>query len=238
MNRGVKMENSEKIITPKSLLLVFVFVIVIPMLPLFISWQWDWWEAWAYALINILGFAISRILAGRKHPDLIRERSRYLQHPNPEPWDKSLSPLMGLWGALIPITAGLGARFDLSAGFNGGLKILSLIIFLLGYGLSSYALMENRFFSGMVRIQTERGHHVISSGPYRWVRHPGYTGAIINYLMVPFLLDSIWTFLPVILSTIFIFIRTALEDQTLQKKLPGYQEYAGQVKYRLIPGIW
>ena len=157
------MEKSEKIITPKSLLLVFLFIVVIPLLPLFISWQWDWWEAWAYALINIFGFALSRLLAGRKHPDLIRERSRYLQHPNPEPWDKSLSPILGLWGALMPITAGLDARFDLSADFSLAIKLLSLIVFLLGFVLSSYALIENRFFSGMVRIQTERDHHVINS---------------------------------------------------------------------------
>jgi protein-S-isoprenylcysteine O-methyltransferase Ste14 len=238
MDGGVKMEKSEKIITPKSLLLVFLFIVVIPLLPLFISWQWDWWEAWAYALINIFGFALSRLLAGRKHPDLIRERSRYLQHPNPEPWDKSLSPILGLWGALMPITAGLDARFDLSADFSLAIKLLSLIIFLLGFVLSSYALIENRFFSGMVRIQTERDHHVINSGPYRWMRHPGYAGAIINYLMVPFLLDSMWTFVPAILSTITIAIRTALEDQTLQKKLDGYQDYAKQVRYRLFPGIW
>lgn len=232
------MATNEKLITPKALLLVFIFIVVIPMLPLLISWKWDWWEAWAYALINIFGFAISRFLAGRRHPDLIKERSRYLQHPNPEPWDKSLSPLLGLWGALIPITAGLDARLGLSAGFSGGIKIISLIIYTLGFAFSSYALMENRFFSGMVRIQTERGHHVINSGPYRWVRHPGYAGAIANYLMVPFLLDSIWTLIPAILSTIFLIIRTALEDQTLLEKLVGYREYAKQVKYRLVPGIW
>ena len=232
------MATNEKLITPRVLLMTFFFIVFLPMLPLLISWQWNWWEAWAYALINILGFAVSRMLAGHKHPDLIKERSRYLQHPNPEAWDKSLSPLLGLWGALIPITAGLEARFGLSPDFNVHIKILSLLIFLFGYAFSSYALMENRFFSGMVRIQTERDHHVISTGPYRWVRHPGYAGAIINYIAVPFLLDSLWTLIPAVISMIVIIIRTALEDQTLQNKLPGYREYTRQVKYRLIPGIW
>jgi protein-S-isoprenylcysteine O-methyltransferase Ste14 len=232
------MTPNEKLITPRVILLVFIFIVIIPMSPLLISWQLNWWEAWAYALINIVGFAISRWLAGRRHPDLLKERSRFLQHPNPEPWDKTLSPLLGLGGALIPLTAGLDARFGPSAQFNSLIKILAISFILLGYAIGSYALMENRFFSGMVRIQTERNHHVISSGPYQWVRHPGYAGSLLSYLATPFLLGSWWTFIPAGLTILVIVIRTALEDQILQDKLDGYQTYAKQVKYRLIPGVW
>jgi protein-S-isoprenylcysteine O-methyltransferase Ste14 len=99
-------------------------------------------------------------------------------------------------------------------------------------------LIENRFFSGMVRIQTDRGHHVISSGPYRWVRHPGYTGALLTYLATPIFLDSLWAFFPVLLLTMVLVIRTRLEDRTLHQKLDGYRDYASRVRYRLLPGVW
>ena len=90
----------------------------------------------------------------------------------------------------------------------------------------------------MVRIQKDRGHHVVTGGPYRWMRHPGYAGGLISYLGTPFLLDSLWAFLPVIFLSIVLVIRTRLEDNTLQDELEGYREYARRVKFRLVPGIW
>ena len=90
----------------------------------------------------------------------------------------------------------------------------------------------------MVRIQTDRGHKVVSSGPYRWLRHPGYAGGLLTYLATPFFLDSPWAFLPAPFITIVLVIRTKLEDRTLQNELEGYREYARQVRYRLLPGVW
>jgi len=214
------------------------FVVVIPFLPLLISRRWDWWEAWVYAIICILGFAISRVLAARRHPDLLAERARFMQHEDAKPWDKLLAPLVGLGGGLVPLVAGLEALFDWSPTFSLPAKTLSLVIILAGYALGSYALIENRFFSGMVRIQTDRGHQVVSSGPYRWMRHPGYAGALLAYLATPLFLDSRWTFLPAAFITILLVIRTHLEDRTLQDELEGYRDYAGRVRYRLLPGVW
>lgn len=232
------MANKSKVLTPRVILMLLVFIVAVPMLPLLISWRWDWWEAWVFAAINILGFAVSRYLAGRRHPDLLIERGQFLRHSNPEPWDKTLSPLLGFGGGLIPLAAGLDARFGPSAQFGLVIKVLAILFILIGFAIGTYALMENRFFSGMVRIQEERGHRVIQSGPYRWVRHPGYAGSMLTYLATPFLLDSWWTFLPVGVTFIVILIRTRLEDQVLQEKLKGYQEYTREVPYRLIPGIW
>jgi len=161
-----------------------------------------------------------------------------LQHKDAKPFDKILSPLVGLGGGIIPIIAGLDELFQWSPGFSPTVKIISLIIILAGYTLASYALIENRFFSGMVRIQTDRGHKVVSGGPYRWVRHPGYAGSLITYPVIPLLLDSEWTFIPAILLIIILVIRTYLEDKTLQKELPGYADYANKVRYRLVPGVW
>lgn len=214
------------------------FIVVIPLLPILISRRWDWWEAWVYAGISIMGFAISRILAARRHPDILAERAKFLQHEDAKPFDKILSPLVGLGGGIIPIIAGLDELFQWSPGFSLTIKIMSLIIILAGYTLASYALIENRFFSGMVRIQTDRNHEVVSGGPYRWVRHPGYAGSLITYPFIPLLLDSEWTLIPAVLLVIILVIRTYMEDNTLQQELPGYADYAQKVRYRLIPGVW
>ncbi|OGP67368.1 MAG: hypothetical protein A2W27_05015 [Deltaproteobacteria bacterium RBG_16_44_11] len=231
------MNNRHKIISP-GVVVQMLLVVIIPFLPLLISWRWDWWEAWVYANICIFGFAISRVLTARRHPDLLAERARFMRHENAESWDKLLAPLVGLGGGLIPLIAGLDTLFDCSPTFSLSVKIPSLLIILAGYALASYALIENRFFSSMVRIQTDRGHQVVSSGPYRWIRHPGYTGALLTYLCTPFFLDSLWAFLPVVFLTIVLMIRTGLEDRTLQDKLEGYRDYARQVRYRLLPGVW
>ena len=112
------------------------------------------------------------------------------------------------------------------------------MIILTGFALGTYALVENRFFSSVVRIQTDRGHQVVSSGPYRWMRHPGYTGGILTYLATPIFLDSNWAFLASLVITILLIVRTALEDRTLQTELEGYNEYAEEVRFRLLPGVW
>jgi protein-S-isoprenylcysteine O-methyltransferase Ste14 len=229
---------NQKKIPLRAIVLMLFFIVVIPFLPLLISWRWNWWEAWTYAGISILGFAISRMLAARRHPDILSERAKFLQHEDAKPFDKILSPLVGLGGGIIPIIAGLDELFQWSPGFSPTVKIISLIIILAGYTLASYALIENRFFSGMVRIQTDRGHEVVSGGPYRWVRHPGYAGSLITYPVIPLLLDSEWTFIPAILLIIILVIRTYMEDNTLQLELPGYADYAKRVRYRLVPGVW
>jgi len=229
---------NQKKIPLRAIVLMLFFIVVIPLLPLLISRRWDWWEAWTYAGISILGFAISRMLAAQRHPDILSERAKFLQHEDAKPFDKILSPLVGLGGGIIPIIAGLDELFQWSPGFSPTVKIISLIIILAGYTLASYALIENRFFSGMVRIQTDRGHEVVSGGPYHWVRHPGYAGSLITYPVIPLLLDSEWTFIPAILLIIILVIRTYLEDKTLQKELPGYADYAKKVRYRLVPGVW
>jgi len=233
-----QVESQPKTITPRVIVLMLIVVVGIPFLPLLISRQWDWWEAWIYAFISIFGFVISRVLAARRHPDLLAERARFLRHEDAKTWDKYLSPMVGLGSGLILIVVGLDALYGWSPPFSLPVKILALFTILAGYALGSLALMENRFFSGMVRIQTERGHHVVSSGPYGWIRHPGYAGALMTYLATPFFLDSRWAILPAMLITIVLIVRTSLEDKTLQNELEGYRAYAERVRYRLLPGVW
>jgi protein-S-isoprenylcysteine O-methyltransferase Ste14 len=232
------MSDQLRILSPRVILAVLVFVVLVSFLPLLISGHWDWWEAWVYAIVSILGFAISRMLAGRRNPGLLAERARLLQHADAEAWDKVLAPLVGLGGALIPLVAGLEARLAWSPANSLPLEILALAAILAGYALGSYALIANPFFSGMVRIQSERGHQIVTSGPYRWVRHPGYAGALLTYIATPIFLDTPWAFLPAAFLTVVLVIRTSLEDRTLQQRLPGYQEYARRVRFRMLPGVW
>jgi protein-S-isoprenylcysteine O-methyltransferase Ste14 len=232
------MPNQAKIISPRVIVQMLFFIIVVPLLPLLISGRWGWWEAWVFAIVCIGGFAVSRALAARRHPDLLKERARFLQHEDAKPWDKLLAPLVGLGGGLIPLAAGLDELLDWSPPFSLPVKIIALLLMLAGYALGAYALIENRFFSGMVRLQTDRNQQVVSSGPYRWMRHPGYAGALLSYLAMPPFLDASWAWLPAAFLTIVLVIRTHLEDKTLQAELDGYPAYARRVRYRLLPGVW
>jgi protein-S-isoprenylcysteine O-methyltransferase Ste14 len=233
------MENPKNRFTIRTVIQMLVFIVLVPFLPLLISWNWRWWEAWVYAMIGILGFIVSRVLAARRHPDLLAERAKFMQHEDIKPWDNVLARLVGLGGALIPLTAGLDARYSWS-GPDFGLteELIALVPILLGFAFGSWALMENRFFSGVVRIQKERDHHVVSTGPYAWVRHPGYAGALLTYFATPVFLDSLWTYLSAAFIAIVLFVRTDLEDRMLKQELPGYREYARKTRYRLLPGIW
>ena len=232
------MDNQKKSITLRYVIQLFLFILVIPFLPLLISWSWDWWEAWVYGFINVLGFAISRAMAAKRNPDLISERAQFMKHENVFNWDKILAPLVVLGGGLIPLVVGLDELLNWSPAFSILIKIIALAIILTGYIGGSYAMIQNRFFSGMVRIQSDRGHQVITSGPYRWMRHPGYAGAILTYLATPLFLDSVWAFVPAVFLVIVLVIRTSLEDKVLQDELEGYSEYTDKVRYRLFPGVW
>ncbi|MCX6071642.1 MAG: isoprenylcysteine carboxylmethyltransferase family protein [Chloroflexi bacterium] len=133
---------------------------------------------------------------------------------------------------------GLDELLGWSPAFSLPVKILAMALIVGGYALSSYALIENRFFSGMARLQTDRGQQVVSSGPYRWIRHPGYAGALLVYLVTPLFLDSALAFLPTLLTVGLYVTRTGLEDGFLQEELEGYRAYAQWVRYRLLPGVW
>ena len=232
------MKKQKKKFSIRTIIQMLVYIVLIPFLPLLISQRWGWWEAWVYAFAYIASFIASRVLVAKVHPDLIEERGKFLEHKNNQPWDNILAPLVGLGGNLIPLTAGLEAYYGELYPFNLVLKLVALALFLAGYAWGTYALLENRFFSGTVRLQSERGHHVISSGPYHVMRHPGYAGALLSFFATPIFLGSLWAFVPVLFFTVVVVIRTRLEDRFLQESLPGYTEYAQQVRWRLIPGIW
>lgn len=232
------MNTQTKFMTPKTILRLILVIFVFPMIPMIISGVWDWWEAWAYVILSALGFIVSRALAARRHPDILDERARSMELQGAKSWDRILAPLMAFGSLFILILAGLDKSFGWTAPFTLSAKLAALLVIALGYALGSWAMIENKFFSGVVRIQEDRGHRVVTTGPYRFVRHPGYAGVLWFYLAMPVLFDSLWALIPALLLFGVIILRTSLEDRTLQAELPGYTEYAQRTRYRLFPGIW
>ena len=108
----------------------------------------------------------------------------------------------------------------------------------MGYAFSLWAMRVNPFFATVVRIQSERGHRVVDQGPYRWVRHPGYAGAVVAHLALPVALGSLWGLAPAVLGCLFLLARIQAEERTLRSGLTGYPEYASRVRWRLVPGVW
>ena len=236
--KKVTMGNYKHKSAVRTAFMLLIALGLIPLLPMLISGRWNWWEAWVLTALLILTFMISRALAARKTPDILRERADYTEHEDTQPWDKWLSPTTAFGTAFILLTAGLDALFAWSIAFALGWELFGLALIVLGCLLGSYALIENAYFSGTVRIQAERGHSVVSGGPYAWVRHPGYTGSLLVNLGIPLLLDSAWAFVPAVILGALLVLRASLEDRFLLGNLPGYQQYAEKVRCRLLPGLW
>jgi len=226
-------------VSPRQWIGLVVVYLSIPLVLLVCGGDFGWWQAWVYSLLIVAAGIGGRIWAERRHPGLLAERQNIESIQGAKAWDKVLAPLMALSvGFPLVIVAGLDHRYGWSPEFPLWLIVLGFILISLGYAFAAWALAENRFFSSVVRIQTDRGHEVCDSGPYRIVRHPGYAGNILPLLGIVLALGSVWTLIPAAVALIIAVIRTVLEDQTLQEELPGYRDYARRVHYRLIPGIY
>ncbi len=199
------------------------------------AWWLDWIPGPAFMGL-IAAFILAHLVyVPLANPEILVHRA--LLKKGTETWDWVW---LGVFTSLL-IAIGVVASLDIRSGW-APLPLwvwpIGLVSFVLGGGLFLRAMGENPFFEKTVRIQSERGHHVIDTGPYRSVRHPGSVGMLAWILSFPLLLTSAWALLPAALAVISLVIRTALEDRMLQKKLPGYADYAARVRSRLIPGVW
>jgi protein-S-isoprenylcysteine O-methyltransferase Ste14 len=225
--------------SPRQWIRLVVVYLLIPLVLLVCGGDLGWWQAWCYSLLIVAAGPGGRIWAERRHPGLMAERQNMEKARSAKAWDKVLAPLMALSLSFpLVIVAGLDHRFGWSPLFPSGLIVLGFLLLSLGYAFAAWALIENRFFSSVMRIQLDRGHVVCDSGPYRIVRHPGYAGNLLALPGIVLALSSMWTLVPAAVALIITVIRTALEDQALQDELPGYRDYARRVRYRLIPGIY
>jgi len=225
--------------SPRQWIRLVVAYLLIPLVLLVCGGDFGWWQAWDYSLLIVAAGVGGRFWAERRHPGLMAERQNMEKAQSAKAWDKVLAPLMAIsFSFPLVIVAGLDHRYGWTPLFPTWLSILGLVIIALGYAFASWALIENRFFSSTVRIQTERGHSVCDSGPYRIVRHPGYAGNLLAVAGIIMALNSMWTFIPAVAALVIAVIRTSLEDKTLHEELPGYREYATRVRYRLFPGVY
>ena len=239
MSANTVNEEAAQTVSFRQGIKLLVVYFLIPLILLICGGDLGWWQAWLYSML-ILGAGIGgRLWAEHRHPGLTGERQNIEIIQEAKAWDKVLAPLMALSiGYPMVLVAGLDHRFNWSTEFPLWLILIGFIFISLGYAFAAWALLENRFFYSVVCIQTDRGHVVCDSGPYRFVRHPGYAGNILGLFGIVLALGSVWALIPATVASIIAVIRTALEDQTLQAELPGYRDYARRVRYRLIPAIY
>lgn len=196
----------------------------------------DWWAAWAALAVMAAWVVATAVVIFRFNPGLLAERLG--PREGARSWDLAIMSIVGLLQLARYIVAGLDQRYGWTGAFPWAAQGAALILCVLSYVLVVWATASNAFFSQIMRIQSERGHTVATGGPYRYVRHPAYVGTILYELAVPVLLASWWAGIASVVSVPLLILRTALEDRTLQAELAGYAEYAQQVRYRLMPGIW
>lgn len=217
----------------KRMLQVVVQFLVLAAILFISSGRLDWVWAWAYLGVGVGILALNVFVMS---PELIAERGEIKE--NVKGWDRVLGALIAVLTLGALMVMGLDARFGWSPRLAGAIQLGGLVFLAMGQGLFSWAMASNKFFSGLVRIQKERGHTVVTGGPYRHIRHPGYVGYIISWLATSLALGSLWGLIPAGLVACLMVARTALEDKALLEELDGYRDYARQVRCRLLPGIW
>lgn len=200
--------------------------------------RWDLPWVWAYLGGFLVISLVSVLLLYQRSPDLLKRRTGFrMGHSDIPDLLFRGALVVGVLAHLVLAGVDVG-RFHWSGSIPLIVQLVGLIGFLAGIGLGTWAALANPFFTPEVRIQVERGQHVITTGPYRLVRHPSYAGGIVFMLLSGVALGSWWSMLPMLLVIAALLRRTALEDRLLQQNLPGYADYARTVRFRLVPGVW
>ena len=230
---------STKLSSVKLAALIVAGLLLFPLLLFLPAGTLNWPEAWLASIFFGVYMVTTTLWLNKNNPDLLRERMYSKKSIKGwKGWDKVLMIALSIPALLLfPIIAFDAVRFQWSQVplFLKALGFLGMIPFLV---LTFLVMKENTYAAKIVRIQKDRGHKVVTTGPYSIVRHPMYVGAILLFICLPLALGSFYAIIPGTLVSILFIIRTYLEDKTLQKELKGYKEYTKKVKYRLLPGIW
>ena len=197
----------------------------------------DWPEAWIYIVIQFGWAAALTVYLWSHDPDLLKDRLKFAKK-SAKGWDKILTFVsMPFYMAYMVIPGFDAVRYQWSR-VPVGIKAVCFLVVIASLLWIVWIMKENTYLSRFVEIQEERGHKVITTGPYKFVRHPMYIGTTILLLALPAALGSLYTLIPAAFTVVFMIVRTSLEDKTLHRELEGYVAYAQRTKYRLIPGIW
>jgi protein-S-isoprenylcysteine O-methyltransferase Ste14 len=196
-----------------------------------------WPAAWVFlGTIAILGVAGGLWLA-KTDPALLAERLRPIMQSNQPAADKKFMLAFGVAAFIWFLAIGLERRMH-GSGMPVALQALGFVMQLLSSGFIMWVMRENSFAAPVVKVQTERGHRVVSTGPYAFVRHPMYSGALLFFVGAALLLGSWWGLAMSLLFAVLFAIRSGIEERALIAGLPGYADYAARVRYRLVPGVW
>jgi protein-S-isoprenylcysteine O-methyltransferase Ste14 len=211
----------------------FVFVLCFFFIP---AGTLAWPEAWILICLYTLAVGAAVIWLGKYDPGLLKERSK--RKNDGKPWDKVLLSVYTVLLLCMIVLCGLDAvRFEWTS-MPLLVKVSGFLLFIPAGLLVFTAMKENTFLSEVVRIQTDREHHVIKKGPYGIIRHPMYAGVILFIIAIPVALGSLSGLIVSGLIAVLFVVRTQIEDRTLQRELPGYTEYTNEVRYRLLPWVW
>ena len=210
-----------------------VFIALLMFLP---AGTWAWPRGWLFVLVLLGVISAVFVVLHRVNPEVIVARSRF--HEGTKGWDKVLLSIYFPAMAAVLLVAALDDGrfhwFPVPSWVCG----VGYALLLAGIVVVTWAEAVNKFFEVTVRIQTDRGHEVIDTGPYAIARHPGYVGGILHAVGMALSLGSLWALIPAGIASVVLIVRTRWEDQTLQEELYGYKEYAERVRYKLIPGVW
>jgi protein-S-isoprenylcysteine O-methyltransferase Ste14 len=198
--------------------------------------QLPWNRGWICTVLYLGGLHASKAVLKKLNPGLLEQRETAIRKDT-KPFDKIFLRLFLSLTILQPVIAGLDIKFN-GPSMPFWTVYPGIFTFILSAALITWVLVKNPHAESSVRIQNDRGHTVIASGPYRFVRHPMYVGLMQLHTAMALILGSTWTWALASLISILFLWRTALEDQTLRQELPGYEEYTTVTRYRLMPGIW
>jgi protein-S-isoprenylcysteine O-methyltransferase Ste14 len=231
-----KQDTPQELTPAKIVVRLLIYAIILGAVLFLSAGRVDWAIGWAWLVIHTAVIMTSALIIPID-PELANERTHIKE--GVKQWDKLIViPTQILMPLGFLVLAGLDMRYGWSPPLPLWVQVLALILTGLGYLLSVWASSVNKFYSRFVRIQKERGHHVVTEGPYKTIRHPGYTGIIIFMLTTALALNSLWTLTLSGALSLLLIIRTTLEDKTLQEELDGYKDYAQKVRYRLVPWVW
>lgn len=221
----------------RGLIALVVTLIIMAVLLFGAAGTFDWPHGWAFMAAFVVLVLVSMAVLWRLNPEIYAARA-HATRPNTKGWDRVLMPfLLIAFAAILPVAGLDDGRFHWAPA-AGVWVLLGYLLMILGFAGVAWAEVVNRHFEPSVRIQSDRGHTVISTGPYAYVRHPGYVAGSLLAIGMAWALGSWWALLPALIVVALMLVRTSLEDETLQRELPGYAAFTRKTRYRWVPGVW
>lgn len=230
-------ESQAKITAVKQLVVVYM-MLSIQIAVYYFSAGHISLRPWIFFIVSFLHYSVSTLVQFKLNPELLVVRLKRRREGS-KLWDEILMRASNLVALIaVPFVAGLDVGRYYWSNLSSSFVVVGFILLIVSTVVLNWAMAVNPYFEPTVRIQKDRGHQVITKGPYKVVRHPGYLAGILYIFSIPFIMGSVFTFIPVCIYTALIILRTLLEDRTLIKELNGYSEYVEKVRYRIFPWLW